>query len=107
MRAGREEESWVPLLPAGLSLFHRSRWTVTLLLVVILLLFWQVFGLPFSWPKGATGPEVVWIGAKPVVENSGPNGRGVRVEVPADRVDYLLEEVERFLAGNVIGRKQL
>ncbi len=38
MRAGREEESWVPLLPAGLSLFHRSRWTVTLLLVVILLL---------------------------------------------------------------------
>ena len=31
----------------------------------------------------------------------------MRAEGPADRVDYLLEEVERFLAGNVIGRKQL
>mgnify|MGYP004097793457 CR=1 FL=1 len=28
-------------------------------LVVILLLFWQAFGFPFSWPRGAAGPETI------------------------------------------------
>ena len=76
-------------------------------LVVILLLFWQAFGFPFSGPKGAVGPEVPWIGAELVVDNGGPHGRGVRVVVPADRLDQMREEADRFLAGNVISRKAL
>ena len=76
-------------------------------LVVVLLLFWQVFGIPFSWAKGSVGPEVVWIGASLIVENSGPFGRGIRVEVPPERLDYLREDAEQFLKANVIGRKKL
>ena len=76
-------------------------------LVVVLLLFWQAFGILFSWPKGAVGPEVVWIGASLVVENSGPHGRGVRVEVPPERLAYLGEDAEQVLKANVISRKKL
>ena len=32
-------------------------------LVVTLLLFWQAFGLPFSWHKAEVGESVTWIGA--------------------------------------------
>ena len=51
---------------------------------VVLLLFWQVFGFPFSWAKGQKGPEVQWIGGTLGEINHGPHGRGVRVEVPRE-----------------------
>ena len=44
-------------------------------LAVDLLLFWQAFGIPFSWAKVSVGPEVVWIGATLIVEVAGPFGR--------------------------------
>ena len=30
---------------------------------VVLLLFWEAMGVPFSWSKGQTGKELRWIGA--------------------------------------------
>ena len=72
-----------------------------------LLLFWQVFGFPFSWAKGQKGPEVQWIGATLRVVNRGPRGKGVRVEVPKEKAFGLAQAAATFLEKNVVGRRDL
>ncbi len=75
--------------------------------MTVLLLFWQAFGFPFSWPKGQKGPEVQWIGAALQIINSGPKGRGVLVSVPEDKTTDLGTATAEFRRRNVAGRRAL
>ena len=74
---------------------------------VAMLLFWQVFGFPFSWGKGQKGQEVQWIGATLRVVNRGPHGRGVRVEVPKEKAFGLAQTATGFLDKNLVGKRDL
>ena len=74
---------------------------------VVLLLFWQAFGVPFSWVKSQIGEVVQWIGARLLAVNRGPRGRGIEVTVPADKGAALQEEIGRLSGGTVVPRRPL
>ena len=84
-------------------------------LTVVLLLFWEAVGTPFSWSKGQTGRRLLWIGGQLTVRNGNSTtdpedpgrGRGVEVEVPEEKAEESAATCAEFLRKQLLGRREL
>ena len=67
-------------------------------------LIWMALaGYPVKLPKAKAGRAVEWIGAMVSIQP----GRAVRASIPKEKLEALKEQTAGFLAGSVIGVRQL
>ena len=75
-------------------------------LLTVVLLATKILGYPIKLEKAKAGKSVQWIGAELLMDED-DQGSFVQVSIPKEKIDSLLQEIERFLKAPVIGVKQL
>eukprot|EP00435_Cladocopium_sp_Y103_P026794 s2314_g6.t1 len=75
-------------------------------LLTLALLCTKLFGFPLKLAKASAGKNVKWIGAELSIDQD-ESGLHVLVRIPQDKVQKLLDEVDRIFKAPVVGVKQL
>lgn len=75
-------------------------------LLTVVLLATKILGYPIKLDKAKAGRTVQWIGAELHIGDD-DQGSFVQVSIPKEKVDSLIDDIDRFLKAPVIGLKQL